>query len=59
VRLVPSDRAGEVSGTATPVEGTAEILDDPAAVAAAVDAIKRKYGLVFHVIFFIKRITTP
>jgi PPOX class probable F420-dependent enzyme len=54
VTLVPSDRAGKVSGTATSVEGTAEVITDAAAVAAVVDAVKRKYGLVFHVISLIK-----
>lgn len=58
VTLVPCDRSGKVRGGATPVEGTAEILSDAAAVAATVDAVKHKYGLVFHVIFLIKRITT-
>jgi hypothetical protein len=52
--LVPSDRTGKVSGTATPVEGNAEVITDAAAVASIVDAVKRKYGFVFHVISLIK-----
>jgi PPOX class probable F420-dependent enzyme len=55
--LVPCDRTGKVRATAAPVEGTAEVLSDAAAVAAIVDAVKRKYGLVFHVISLIKRVT--
>jgi hypothetical protein len=54
---VPCDRTGKVRATAAPVEGTAEVLSDAAAVAAIVDAVKRKYGLVFHVISLIKRVT--
>ena len=56
VTLVPCSQTGKVSGDATRVEGTAEVVTDPAAVAAVRDAIKRKYGLMFHVMTTIERI---
>jgi PPOX class probable F420-dependent enzyme len=56
VTLVPSDRSGKVTGNAAPVEGTAEIVTDADDVVAVVSAVKRKYGLMFHVISLIKKI---
>lgn len=56
VALVPCSRMGKVSEGAAPVAGTAVVIDDAVGVAAARDAIKRKYGVVFHVITLAERI---
>jgi uncharacterized protein len=56
VTLVPCTQRGKVRDGATPVEGSAVVVDDAAVVSAVRDAIKRKYGLQFHIVTTIERI---
>jgi PPOX class probable F420-dependent enzyme len=56
VRLVPCSRFGKPDDGADPVEGTAEVITDPATVARLAGVIRRKYGLEFIVVTFIERL---
>lgn len=56
VTLVPCSQSGKVRDGATAVEGSAVVVDDATVVSAVRDAIKRKYGLQFHVVTTIERI---
>jgi PPOX class probable F420-dependent enzyme len=56
VTLVPCTRSGKTDAAATPVEGTAEIVDDPAVVSRVQDAFKQKYGLMYRFVTLIERI---
>lgn len=56
VTLVPCSRRGKVADGALPVEGTAEVVDDPAVVTATEAALKAKHGFEFRVVTLIERI---
>lgn len=56
VTLVPCGRRGRVSDGAVPIEGTAEVVDDPMVVSRIEAALKRKYGFQYHVVTLIERI---
>ena len=56
VTLVPCSRSGKVDAAATPVEGSAEVIDDPAVVARVQDALQRKYGLMYRIVTLMERI---
>jgi PPOX class probable F420-dependent enzyme len=56
VTLVPCSRAGKVREGATPVEGVAEVITEPATVERLAGVIRRKYGVEFVVVTFIERI---
>ena len=56
VTLVPCSRSGKVDASATPVEGSAEVIDDPAVVAHVQDVLKRKYGLMYRIVTLMERI---
>jgi uncharacterized protein len=56
VQLVPSSRMGKVREGAVPVEGTAEVVDDPATVDRLHGLIRRKYGFGYHLVTLIERI---
>ena len=58
VALVPSSRGGRVRSGDEPVDGVAQIVDDPAEVARLRDALQRKYGLEFRLALAIERLTT-
>ncbi|MET0474159.1 MAG: PPOX class F420-dependent oxidoreductase [Mycobacterium sp.] len=56
VTLVRCGRRGQVPDGALPVEGTAEVVDDPSVVAKTEAALKRKYGFEYRVVTLIERI---
>jgi uncharacterized protein len=56
VTLVPCSRAGKVREDATPVDGVAEVITDPATVERLAGVIRRKYGVEFVIVTFIERI---
>ena len=56
VELVPCNRQGTPKPGGVPVAGTAEVIDDPAAVQRIAGLLKAKYGLEFRVITTIERI---
>jgi uncharacterized protein len=56
VTLRPCSRRGAVADGAPIAHGRAQILTDPATVAAASDAIRAKYGWEFHAIMLVERI---
>jgi len=56
VRLVPCNRAGKVPPGAAPVDGEAEIVDDPAETQRLWEIVRRKYGFEYKVIMAIERI---
>lgn len=56
VTLVPCGRRGAVSDGAVPVEGTADVIDDPSVVSAIESALKKKYGFEYRVVTLIERI---
>lgn len=56
VALVPSSRGGKVREGAAVVEGTAQVVSDPAEVDRLAALIRQKYGLVFRVVTLIETI---
>ncbi len=56
VALVPCSRGGKVRDGAEPVDGTAEVITEPATVQRLAGVIRRKYGLEFIVVTFIERV---
>jgi PPOX class probable F420-dependent enzyme len=56
VQLVPCNRAGKVPAGAVPVDGQAEVVDDPAETRRMWDIVRRKYGFEYKVIMGIERI---
>jgi uncharacterized protein len=56
VTLVPCSRGGKVRDGATPVDGVAEVITEPAIVQRLAGVIRRKYGVEFFIVTFIERI---
>jgi PPOX class probable F420-dependent enzyme len=56
VTLVPCSRGGKVRDGATPLDGAAEVITDPATVERLAGVIRRKYGVEFFIVTFIERI---
>ncbi len=56
VRLTPSTRTGRVKGGGPLVEGTAEVVADPAETRRQRDLIRRKYGWQYRVTLLIERL---
>lgn len=56
VTLVPCGRTGKVSADGVPVDGTAEVISDPATVARMRDIIKVKYGIEYSATMVIERV---
>jgi uncharacterized protein len=56
VVLVPCGRAGKVRDGAQPVDGTAEVITDPATVQRLAGVVRRKYGVEFLIVTFIERL---
>ncbi len=56
VTLVPCSRGGKVLEGATPVDGVAEVITEPATVQRLAGVIRSKYGLEFFIVTFIERI---
>jgi PPOX class probable F420-dependent enzyme len=56
VTLVPCSRGGKVREGASPVDGVAEVIAEPATVHRLAGVIRRKYGVEFFIVTFIERI---
>jgi PPOX class probable F420-dependent enzyme len=56
VTLVPCSRGGKIREGATPVDGVAEVIAEPATVQHLAGVIRSKYGLEFFIVTFIERI---
>ena len=56
VSIAPCSRTGSVPAGAPRASGHAEVLDDDADVRRVRAVIKRKYGLVFHVVTVVERV---
>ena len=56
VVLVPCSRSGKVREGAQQVEGTAEVITDPATVDRLAGVIRHKYGFEFTIVTFIERV---
>jgi uncharacterized protein len=56
VTLAPCSRGGKIREGATPVDGVAEVIAEPAIVQRLAGAIRSKYGLEFFIVTFIERI---
>ena len=56
VLLAPSGRSGKVRNGVVPLEGTAEVLTDPATVDRLQGAIRSKYGLQYYLVTLIEKI---
>jgi uncharacterized protein len=56
VTLVPCTRSGKVDDGAKAVEGTAEIVSDPAVVSRVEAALKKKYGVMYSVVTLMEKI---
>ncbi|MEV4512600.1 PPOX class F420-dependent oxidoreductase [Dactylosporangium sp. NPDC049525] len=56
VLLVPCGRTGKVAEGERPVEGTAEIVTDPAEVDRMTRLVRRKYGLEYRVTMLVERV---
>jgi uncharacterized protein len=56
VRLTPSTRAGRVKDGGPLVEGTAEVVSDPAETGRQRDLIRRKYGWQYRVTLLVERL---
>lgn len=54
--LTPSTRMGKPTTDRSPVETTAEVLDDAATLDRIESLMRRKYGFQFTVVTFIERI---
>ena len=53
---MPCSRGGKVRDGATPVDGVAEVITEPAIVQRLAGVIRRKYGVEFFIVTFIERI---
>jgi PPOX class probable F420-dependent enzyme len=58
VRLTPSTRTGRVKDGGPLVEGTAQVVADPAETGRQRDLIRRKYGWQYRVTLLIERLLT-
>lgn len=58
VTLRPCNRRGQVADNARSAAARAEIISDPAYVAAKTELVKAKYGLELRVFMIIERIVT-
>jgi uncharacterized protein len=56
VLLAPSGRSGKVRNGVVPLEGTAEVITDPATVDRLQGAIRSKYGLQYYLVTLIEKI---
>jgi PPOX class probable F420-dependent enzyme len=56
VRLTPSTRTGRVKDGGPLVEGTAEVVSDPAETGRQRDLIRRKYGWQYRVTLLVERL---
>ncbi len=56
VLLAPSDGRGKVKPGVAEVEGTAEIVTDPAELARLVGLLKKRYGVVYSIATFVQRL---
>src|ERR1700761_7452395 len=56
VLLAPSSRFGKVPDGVSPVEGTAQVISDPAIVERLHTEIRRKYGLQYRLVSLIETI---
>jgi uncharacterized protein len=56
VLLAPSSRFGKVRDDVSPVEGTAQVVSDPATVERLERELRRKYGLGYYLVTLIERI---
>jgi uncharacterized protein len=58
VLLAPSSRFGNVRDGVPPVEGTAQVVTDPATVERLSGEIRRKYGLGYRLVTLVETIAT-
>jgi PPOX class probable F420-dependent enzyme len=56
VLLAPSGRTGKVRDGVVPVEGTAQVITDPATVDRLQGEIRRKYGLEYRIVTLVEMI---
>lgn len=56
VLLAPSNRFGKVRDEVSAVEGTAQVVTDPATVRRLAGEIRKKYGLEYRVVTFVEMI---
>ncbi|MGB9305437.1 MAG: PPOX class F420-dependent oxidoreductase [Mycobacterium sp.] len=56
VLLAPSGRFGKVRAGVAAVEGTAQVITDPATVQRLQDEIRRKYGLQYRLVTLVETI---
>ena len=56
VLLVPCGRTGKVREGERPVEGTAEIVTDPAETGRLTALVRRRYGLEYRVMMLVERV---
>ncbi|MGA7051844.1 MAG: PPOX class F420-dependent oxidoreductase [Mycobacterium sp.] len=56
ILLAPSSRSGKVRDGVTPVDGTAQVIADPATVDRLQSAIRSKYGLQYYLVTLIEKI---
>jgi uncharacterized protein len=56
VRLTACGRTGKVKAGRPTLDGTAEVINDPASVARTESLVKRKYGVEFRVVTLIETI---
>jgi PPOX class probable F420-dependent enzyme len=56
VLLAPSNRFGKVRDGVLPVEGTAQLVADPATVDRLQGEIRRKYGFEYYLVTLIERV---
>ncbi|CAN5418447.1 PPOX class F420-dependent oxidoreductase [soil metagenome] len=56
VELTPCNRTGKVEAGAPVLQGTAEVITDPAYVGRAEAAIKTKYGFEFRIITLVEAV---
>lgn len=56
VLLAPSSRFGKVPDAVSAVEGTAEVVTDPATVQRLASAIRTKYGMEYRLVTFVEMI---
>jgi uncharacterized protein len=56
VLLAPSSRFGKVREDVSPVEGTAQVVSDPATVERLERELRRKYGLGYYLVTLIETI---
>jgi uncharacterized protein len=56
VLLAPSSRSGKVRDGVEPVDGTAQVVTDPATVGRLQREIRSKYGLQYYLVTLIEKI---